>query len=144
MIRELKEREEELLRRREMSKSPTTTTSLQSPPTSASTPNLTVVPSSTAKPSSPAKSAPSTKSSPSPSPVSPQAQEKPRPRYGYRKILSAEKSNNSQYFFQREIQPFQLSTTAASWRSQASDHGGFHLQWRQVQLSHCHHHKHHI
>ena len=124
-----------------MSKSPTTTTttSLQSPPTSASTPNLTVVPSSTAKPSSPAKSAPSTKSSSpamaTPSPVSPQAQEKPRPRYGYRKILSAEKSNNSQYFFQREIQPFELSTTAASWRSQASDHGGFHLQWRQVQLN---------
>jgi len=93
-IRELKEREEELLRRREMSKSPTTTTttSLQSPPTSASTPNLTVVPSSTAKPSSPAKSAPSTKSSSpamaTPSPVSPQAQEKPRP---------SEKFNPSNY-----------------------------------------------
>merc|ERR1740123_2921867 len=44
-IRELKEREEELLRRREMSKSPTTTmstTSLQPSPTSVSTPNLTV------------------------------------------------------------------------------------------------------
>merc|ERR1719305_552333 len=45
-IRELKEREEELLRRREMSKSPTTTTSLQSP-TSASTPSPTNGPAAT-------------------------------------------------------------------------------------------------
>merc|ERR1712181_37854 len=97
-IRELKEREEELLRRREMSKSPTattmTTTSLQPPPTSVSTPNLTVVPSATTKPSTPAKSAPTTKSSsaamatPSPVPPQLQAQEKTRP---------SEKFNPSNY-----------------------------------------------
>merc|ERR1711936_23889 len=76
-IRELKEREEELLRRREMSRSPQS---------SIPTPTLTSAPPT--KLSSPAKSSPSTKtSSPSPamatpSPVLPQTQmeqEKPRP-----------------------------------------------------------------
>ena len=52
-----------------------------------------------------------------------------------KKIEEKLKRNLNFIIFQREIQPFQLSTIAASWRSSASDHGGFHLQWRQVQLN---------
>ena len=49
-----------------------------------------------------------------------------------KKIEEKLKRNLNFIIFQREIQPFQLSTIAASWRSSASDHGGFYLQWRQV------------
>jgi hypothetical protein len=84
-IRELKEREEELLRRRETSKSPTPT-SLQSP-TSAATPTLTIA--STTKPS-PAKSSSPSPALATPSPASPQLQVQEKPR-------SSEKFNPSNY-----------------------------------------------
>ena len=78
--RELKEREEELVRRREMSKSPTTTTTTSVHPRNPS-PSL----ASTTRPSSPVKSTPTIKSSPpSPSHAPPHhhvVQEKPKSRY---------------------------------------------------------------
>ena len=79
--RELKEREEELVRRREMSKSPTTTTTTTSVHPRNPSPSL----ASTTRPSSPVKSTPTIKSSsPSPSHAPPHhhvVQEKPKSRY---------------------------------------------------------------
>merc|ERR1712117_175727 len=87
-IRELKEREEELVRRREMSKSPTTTTTTTSVHPRNPSPSL----ASTTRPSSPVKSTPTIKSSPpSPSHAPPHhhvVQEKPK---------SSEKFNPSNY-----------------------------------------------
>ena len=79
--RELKEREEELVRRREMSKSPTTTTTTTIVHPRNPSPSL----ASTTRPSSPVKSTPTIKSSsPSPSHAPPHhhvVQEKPKSRY---------------------------------------------------------------
>ena len=79
--RELKEREEELVRRREMSKSPTTTTTTTSVHPRNPSPSL----ASTTRSSSPVKSTPTIKSSsPSPSHAPPHhhvVQEKPKSRY---------------------------------------------------------------
>ena len=81
--RELKEREEELVRRREMSKSPTTTTTTTTTSVHPRNPSPSLA--STTRPSSPVKSTPTIKSSsPSPSHAPPHhhvVQEKPKSRY---------------------------------------------------------------
>ena len=134
--RELKEREEELVRRREMSKSPTTTTTTTSVHPRNPSPSL----ASTTKPSSLVKSPPTIKSSsPSPSHAPPHhhvVQEKPKSRY--KKTNKSVKENpkfrsrTQRLGFQREVQPVQLPATASSRWTTTSHHGRLHLQRRQV------------
>ena len=140
--RELKEREEELVRRREMSKSPTTTTTTT---TSVHPRNPSPSLASTTRSSSPVKSTPTIKSSsPSPAVTAPShapphhhvAQEKPKSRY--KKTNKSVKENpkfcsrTQRLGFQREVQPVQLPATASSRWTTTSHHGRLHLQRRQV------------
>ena len=123
------------MRRREMSKSPTTTTTTSVHPRNPS-PSL----ASTTRSSSPVKSTPTIKSSsPSPSHAPPHhhvVQEKPKSRYTKKNKSVKENpkfcSRTQRLGFQREVQPVQLPTTSSSRWTKTSHHGRLHLQRRQV------------